>query len=130
MSKKIVPFIGNIEKLTLDNKDYRRVLHTDLKQQLVVMSLLPKQDIGMEVHRHTTQFIRIEKGTALVEMIHGNLSYVDTLKDGDAVVIPQGFHHNITNVEPKKHLKLYTIYSPPEHKPGTIQKKKPKHHKD
>jgi len=115
-------FKGNIEDLTERNKLYRKVIHTNEKQQLVLMSLLPLQEIGMEVHPHTSQFIRVEAGNGVAE-INGH-RYL--LKDGDAVVIPPGSYHNITNTSKKEELKLYTIYSPPHHPPDTKQRVKHK----
>lgn len=114
----MVGYKTNIEKETLRNKFYRKVLFTGKHAQLVVMSLKPKDDIPMEVHPHIDQFIRIEKGTAYVKI--GSSSY--NLKDGDAVVIPYGNKHYVKNTSATKPLKLYTIYSPAEHKPGTIHK--------
>jgi mannose-6-phosphate isomerase-like protein (cupin superfamily) len=116
----VPPFKGNIEKLTVKNKTYyRKVLHTNAQQQLVIMSLHPGQDIGMEVHPHTSQFIRVEAGSGAA--IIGGQHF--RLKDGDAVVIPPGTQHNI--IAGAKGLKLYTLYSPPEHHPDTRQREKP-----
>jgi len=119
MPKKI--FKGNIEQLSKNNKFYRNVLYTNRKQQLVIMSLLPLEEIGMEKHRHTSQFIRVEKGKGMAN-INGH-RYL--LKDGDSVVIPPGTWHNIVNTSKTRSLKLYTIYSPPEHPKNTRQKLKP-----
>ncbi len=115
------PFRGNIEKITERNRNFRRVLYTvPRKMQLVVMSLLPQEEIGEEVHKHISQFIRIEHGRALV--IIGKSRFY--LKDGDSVIIPPNTKHNVINRSKKKNLQLYTIYTPPEHKPNTIEKKK------
>jgi mannose-6-phosphate isomerase-like protein (cupin superfamily) len=108
---------SNIEKDTLKNKNYRKVLYTG-DFQLVLMSLIPGQEIGNEVHPHTTQFIRVEKGSGMAYV--GENSY--RLKDGDAIVIPAGKWHNV--VAGKKGLKLYTIYSSPEHAKNLVQKVK------
>ena len=108
MSK--LPFRGNIERLTVENNQYRKILHTTQTMQLVVMSILPGREIGGEIHPRTSQFIRVDKGKAAATI--GNNKY--RLKDGDAVVIPPGFWHNIRNTGTEP-LKLYTIYSPPEH---------------
>ena len=111
---------GNIEKLTLLNKNYRKVVHTTSTMQLVVMSLESGDEIGSEIHEKTSQFIRIEEGNAKA-IVKGKISY---LKDGDCVIIPPGFKHNIINTG-KSNLKLYTIYTPPEHPKKLIQKYKP-----
>lgn len=116
-----IPFKGNIERETLKNTYYRRILHTNSMQQLVVMKILPKQEIGMELHPKTSQFIRVEHGKAMV--VINSKKYI--LKDGDVVVIPPGTMHNVINIENRKSLKLYSIYSPPEHPSGTKQKHKP-----
>jgi len=85
------------------------------------MSLKPEEDIGVETHNTGDQFIRIDKGEAVV-----SLNGVDTsMKDGDAVVIPKGTEHNITNSSKTNPLKIYAVYTPPEHKDGTVDKKKP-----
>lgn len=115
------PFAENIEQQTLDNEDYRRVAYTvPGSMQLVYMSILPGDDIPMEVHPNTTQFIRIESGIGIAE-----IDGVDhALADGVSVIIPPGAEHRIENsgYEP---LKLYTIYTPPEHPEGLVEKTKP-----
>jgi len=113
-------FYGNLEKLTVNNIDYRRVLFTGKKSQLVLMSLLPTEETGLETHKDHEQFIRVEKGEALARI--GN-KIVD-LKDGDSIIIPCGTPHNIINSSDKICLKLYTIYSPPEHPKGTVKRYK------
>ena len=113
-------FHSNIEKSTLENSYFRKVLYTAKHCQLVLMSLLPKEEIGMEVHPDNDQFFRFEKGQGKC-IIDGN-EYEVT--DGDAVVVPAGAKHNIINVSDKEDLKLYTIYSPAHHKDGTIHKTK------
>ena len=114
-------FTGNIEKLTLDNNAYRKVLFTTITQQLVIMSLLPNQEIGSEVHNYTTQFIRIESGNCIAVIDDKEIK----LSDNDVIVISPGSKHNIINSSSDKPLKLYTIYSPPEHEPNTFQQTKP-----
>ena len=111
---------SNIEKETLKNKNFRRVLYTSKHSQLVVMTLKPKEEIGMETHPENDQFLRFEGGTGRV-VIDTN-KYV--VKDGDAVVIPAGAKHNVTNTSENKKLKLYTIYSPPHHKDQIVRKTK------
>jgi mannose-6-phosphate isomerase-like protein (cupin superfamily) len=108
-------YVTNIEKETLDNENFRKVLYTAKSSQLVVMSLKPKEDIGAEVH-NLDQFIRVEKGNGKA-VLNGE-EY--EIADGSAVVIPAGTEHNIINTSETEEMKLYTIYSPPNHKDGTI----------
>lgn len=110
---------NNIEKLTLENDNFRKVLYTGEESQLVLMSLLPGEDIGLEVHPGNDQFFRFEQGNGKV-LINGNEYEVG---DGDAIVVPKGAEHNIINVG-DSHLKLYTIYSPAHHQDGVIRKTK------
>lgn len=112
-------YVTNIEEKTLANKNFRKVLFTAPNSQLVVMSLKPGEEIGAETH-HLDQFIRIEAGEAEV-ILNGKKHKV---ADDFAIVIPAGTRHNVVNTSKKKDLKLYTVYSPPEHKPGTIHKTK------
>ncbi len=115
---------GDLNKLTLENNNYRKVISTTKKQQLVLMSLKPKEYIGDEVHKTIDQFIRIEKGTALAIIGHGVNQKKYKLKKEHFITIPSNTYHNIINIG-KGELKLYSIYSLPNHKPGTIQKNKP-----
>ncbi|MGE0361261.1 MAG: cupin domain-containing protein [Vicinamibacterales bacterium] len=108
-------FIDDIEDLTEDNRDFRRVLYTGRKMQLVLMALQPGEEIGQEVHAETDQFFRIEKGTGEV-VIDG---HVTKIKSDVAIVVPAGARHNIRNTGDKP-LKLYTLYAPPEHRDGTV----------
>lgn len=108
-------FIENIERLTLDNADFRRVLYTGKHLQLVLMTLQPGDDIGEEVHDGHDQFFRIESGRGEV-LIDGTRHPVE---DDDAVIVPAGARHNVTNTGDAP-LKLYTLYAPPEHKDGVI----------
>lgn len=101
---------ANIEKLTLENRRFRKILFTTNQMQLVLMSLEPGEEIGREKHSGITQFIRIEKGKGLAEV--GSKRY--RLKDGDCIIIPSGKYHNIINTG-KNRLKLYTLYAPPAH---------------
>ena len=112
-------FISNIEEETVKNDSYRKVLFTAQHSQLVIMSLRPGEEIGEEVHE-LDQFIRFEAGEGTV-VFDGEPRRV---KDGVAVVIPAGTRHNVVNSSSTEHLKLYSIYSPPEHKVGTIHKTK------
>jgi len=110
-------FGTNIEKDTLENENFRKVLYTAHHSQLVLMSLKPKEEIGMEVHTDNDQFFRFEKGTGKV-VIDGNEYGVS---DGFAVVVPAGAQHNVTNTSETDDLKLYTIYSPAHHQDGVIR---------
>lgn len=110
-------FNTNIEKETLENNNFRKVLYTSKHSQLVLMSLLPKQDIGMEVHSDNDQFFRFEKGEGKC-IIDGN-EY--PLTDGSVIVVPAGAEHNIINTSETEDLKLYTIYSPAHHKDGIVR---------
>lgn len=111
-------FHTNIEKETIKNNNFRKVLFTSEKIQLVVMSLGPGQDIGLETHSDTDQFIRIDKGEG--EAIIGDKKY--TLLDGDAIIVPAGSKHNI--IAGSEGMKLYTVYSPPHHEDGIVHKTK------
>jgi len=113
-------FKSNIEKETLGNTNFRRVLYTGRYSQLVLMSLRPGEEIGEEVHKTVDQFFRFEKGEGIVA-IDGVKQKVG---DGDAVVVPSGARHNVINASKSADLKLYTIYSPPEHQDGTVRKTK------
>ena len=110
-------FVANIEKETLGNSNFRKVLYTGKHSQLVLMSLAPNEEIGMEVHEENDQFFRFEKGQGKC-IIDGN-EY--NLGDGVAVVVPAGAQHNIINTSDSEELKLYTIYSPAHHKDGVIR---------
>lgn len=109
-------FVGNIEELTEDNEFFRKVLFTGTFSQLVVMSLKPGEEIGSEVHNDVDQFFRIEEGEGKVVM-DGEEKDV---AEGDAIVVPAGTEHNIINMSASEDLKLYTIYSPPNHSDGTL----------
>lgn len=108
-------YIANIEQDSIDNSDFRRVVYTSKYSQLVLMSLAPGEDIGEEVH-DLDQFFRIEGGEGKV-IIDG---VEHAVADGSAVVVPAGARHNVVNTSDTEALKLYTIYSPPEHKDGTV----------
>ena len=110
-------FCENIEEKTLANENFRQVLYTGKHSQLVLMSLLPKEEIGMEVHEDNDQFFRFEKGQGQA-VIDGN-EYDVT--DGTAVVVPAGAQHNIINTSETDPLKLYTIYSPAHHQDGVVR---------
>ena len=116
----------NIEKLTLDNDNFRQVLYTGPHSQLVAMSLLPNEEIGLEVHTDNDQFFRFEKGAGKV-IIDGH-EY--TVGDGDAVIVPAGAQHNVINTSASTALKLYTIYSPAHHRDGVVHATKAQAEKD
>ena len=118
--KHMKGFVQNIEKATLANSNFRKVLYTGKHSQLVLMSLKPNEEIGMEVHEDNDQFFRFEKGQGKC-IIDGN-EY--DITDGSAVVVPAGAQHNIINVSDSQDLKLYTIYSPAHHKDGIVRKTK------
>lgn len=111
-------FMADIEKATVENTDFRRVLYTGKFSQLVLMSLKPGEEIGAEVHDDVDQFFRFEEGEGKV--IIDNTEY--TVKDGSAVVVPSGTNHNVINTSKTTNLKLYTIYSPPEHQDKIVRK--------
>ncbi len=113
-------FHANIEKDTAQNKNFRKVLYTAQHCQLVLMSLRPKEEIGLEIHHDNDQFFRFEKGQGKV-VIDGH-SY--KVKDGSAVIVPAGAKHNVINTSATQELKLYTIYSPAHHKDGIVRKTK------
>ena len=113
--------VRNIEKETKENDNFRKVLFTGKNLQLVLMSLNPKEEIGMEVHNNVDQFFRFDEGEGELQ-VDGEESV--KISDGFSIVIPQGTKHNIVNTSDTKKLKLYSIYSPPNHKDGTIHKTK------
>lgn len=115
------PFVGHLEKLTEKNRDFRHVLFTGEHVQLVLMSLLPGEAIGDEVHPTVDQFFRVEQGEARFDFFEGGEHEVG---EGDAVIVPAGTRHNVINASATHPLKLYTLYSPPQHPEGTIQKNK------
>lgn len=109
-----------LEKATVDNSNFRKVLYTSKHSQLVLMSLEPLEEIGMETHPDNDQFFRFESGKGKC-LIDGNVYEV---QDGDAVIIPAGAMHNIINTDAEKQLKMYTIYSPAHHKDGIVRSTK------
>ena len=113
-------FVTNIEDDTLENEDYRRVLFTGPHTQLVLMTLQPGEEIGRETHEEHDQFIRIESGSGAA-ILNGKKH---RLGDGVAVVIPAGVEHNVINTSADEPLRLYTLYSPPEHPDGTVHRTK------
>ena len=114
-------YVGPIEKQTLANTYFRQVLYTGKHTQLVVMCLAPEEEIGDEVHAAVDQFFRIEQGEAKFVFDEKKERLV---RDGDAVAVPAGTYHNVINTSKTAPLKLYTIYSPPNHPSGTVHKTK------
>ena len=112
-------YVDNIERVTVANQDFRRVLYTGKNLQLVLMTLQPGEEIGEEVHEDRDQFFRIEEGRGTV-YIDGVPSEVE---DDFAVIVPAGARHNVVN-SGEEPLKLYTIYGPPEHRDGTVHRDK------
>ena len=110
-------YVDDIERATLANRDFRRVLYTGHNLQLVVMSINPGEEIGAEVHDDRDQFFRVESGEGVI-----SIDGVDhPVKDDDAVIVPQGARHNVRATGDKP-LRLYTIYGPPEHIDGTVHR--------
>jgi len=112
-------FVDDIEKLTLENENFRRVLYTGSQMQLVLMTLKPGEEIGEEVHEDRDQFFRVEQGSGEV-VIDGRAS---AIHDDMAIIVPAGARHNVRNTGGEA-LKVYTLYAPPEHKHGTVHKTK------
>ena len=112
-------FIGDIEERTEENGDFRRVLYTGPHLQLVVMSLLPGEEIGEEVHPNTDQFFRVEQGKGQI-VIDGRTTRIES---DVAILVPAGARHNIKNTG-EKPLRFYTLYAPPQHAHGTVHRTK------
>ncbi len=110
-------FNTNIEKATLENNYFRKVFYSGKHSQLVLMSLKPKEEIGLEIHAGNDQFFRFEKGQG--KCIIGNNEYL--VEDGSAIIVPAGAEHNIINISETDELKLYTIYSPAHHKDQIVR---------
>ena len=117
----MIGYTGPIEEQTVKNTYFRQVLFTGKHAQLVVMSLRPGEEIGNEVHPNVDQFFRIEQGEA--RFVFGQKEE-RVVRDGDAVVVPAGTYHNVINASKTTELKLYTVYSPPNHPDGTVHKTK------
>src|SRR6056297_1152897 len=113
-------YYGAIESLTTDNTDFRRVLYTGTHLQLVLMTLQPGEAIGAETHDGHDQFFRFESGTGTVTIDETEYE----VSDGDAVIVPAGALHNVTNTSDSETLTLYTIYSPPEHQKDVVHDSK------
>ena len=115
------PFVVDIAKATLHNDAFRTALWTGPHLQLTVMNILPGEDVGLEVHPHVDQFLRLESGVGFCQMgdSKDNLYFEQPVYDDDAIFVPAGHWHNITNTG-NAPMKLYTIYAPPNHLPGTV----------
>lgn len=113
-------YFTNVEEETIKNQNFRKVLYTGKHSQLVLMSLLPNEEIGMETHELVDQFFRFEKGEGK-SILNGEETL---LRDGDVLIVPAGTSHNIINTSSVEDLKLYTVYSPANHPDGTIHKTK------
>jgi mannose-6-phosphate isomerase-like protein (cupin superfamily) len=122
-------YSDNIEKSTVANSDFRRVLYTGQHLQLVLMSLQPGEEIGAEVHTDRDQFFRFEEGAGQVDVDENSYS----VEDGSGIIVPAGARHNVRNTGARP-LKLYTLYGPPEHKDGIVQstpaEAKTRHHQE
>jgi mannose-6-phosphate isomerase-like protein (cupin superfamily) len=113
-------YVVALEKETRKNADFRRVLYTGKHSQLVLMNIKPREEIGEETHDDVDQFFRFEEGEGKV-IIDG---VEHRVKDGDGVIVPAGARHNVVNASKRTNLKLYTIYSPPEHQDGVVRHSK------
>ena len=118
-------WVADVEQATLDNTTFRTVLFTGEHMQLTVMSLAPGEDIGLEVHEDHDQFLRVEQGRGRVELSESEDSAGETqdVEDDLAIIVPAGIWHNVVNTG-ETELKLYSLYAPPEHPPGTVHRTK------
>lgn len=116
MYKKMTGYVGNIEKLSEENENFRKVIYTGNHLQLVVMSLKPGEDIGEEVHPKVDQFFRVEEGEGKIVMNGEETAF----GEGFALVVPSGTMHNVFNTSQTEELKLYTIYTPANHIDGIV----------
>ena len=119
--KRAVFWSGDIEKLTEFNTDWRKVLHTTDNLQLVAMSVPPGEELGNEVHTDNDQFFRVESGNGSLIALNGSRENITPLQPGIAAIVPRGTWHNVKN-EGSTPLKLYTIYGPPHHRSGLIDR--------
>ncbi|GIQ69529.1 cupin domain-containing protein [Xylanibacillus composti] len=119
------PLVINIEEATMKNQTFRTALWTGKHLQVTLMSINPGEDIGLEIHPKTDQFLRIESGRGLVQMGREKvrLDFQQPISDNDAIMVPSGTWHNVTNTGHTP-LKLYSIYAPPQHPRGTVHETK------
>ena len=122
---EMLGWIGNVQQETLDNTTFRTVVYTGRHTQLTVMKLGPGEDIGLEAHGHLDQFLRLEEGRARVELGRTEDQIEETydVEDDWAIIVPAGVWHNVVNTGTSE-VKLYSLYSPPEHPDGTVHKTK------
>ena len=115
-------FSTNIEKETMNNSNYRKILHTTDKMQLVIMNIPPQENISLEIHPEHDQFIKVENGECIVLIYDGNKRIIDRihLSNGWSIIIPANTWHEVKNMSSIKSTRLYTIYSPPEHEEHRI----------
>lgn len=125
------PVVDNIERMTLENDNFRRTIWTGSKLQVTLMAIEPGDDIGLEVHEGIDQFLRIEQGQGLCQMgpEKDKLDFEEEIQEDDAIYVPADFWHNITNTG-EEPLKLYTIYAGPDHVKGTVHKTHDDAHND
>jgi mannose-6-phosphate isomerase-like protein (cupin superfamily) len=121
----MIGWVGNIEQVTLDNDNFRTVVFTGGHTQLTVMRLAPGEDIGLEAHPHLDQFLRLEQGRARVEFGSSKDKIEETheVEEDWALIVPAGVWHNVANIGDQE-VKLYSLYSPPEHPDGTVHRTK------
>ena len=121
----MIGWVGDVERATLENDTFRTVLFTGEHTQLTVMRLGPGEDIGREAHPHLDQFLRIEQGSGRVELGPSEEETAETheVEDDWAIIVPAGVWHNVVNTGDGE-LKLYSLYSPPEHPDGTVHRTK------
>lgn len=121
----MIGWVADVERATLDNDTFRTVIYTGEHTQLTVMRLGPGEDIGREMHPHLDQFLRLEQGSARVELGRGEDDVEETheVEDDWAIIVPAGVWHNVVNTGPGD-VKLYSLYSPPEHPDGTVHRTK------
>ncbi|HET9259890.1 MAG TPA: cupin domain-containing protein [Acidimicrobiia bacterium] len=121
----VIGWVDNIERLTVENDDFRKVVHTGKHSQLTVMSIPPGGEIGWEAHNHLDQFLRIEQGKGRLDLGTSDDSVDESheIEDDWALIVPAGTWHNVVNTGDGD-LKLYSIYSPPEHPDGTVHRTK------